>query len=78
METSIAVVGVFPHLIRPPEDTSAAGSLIGVFAKNFMGNILTIVLYNRLQEVIYCLFISRRCKRCRQGLQGGSRPGVLP
>jgi hypothetical protein len=49
-----------------------------VFALKRIVNILAIVLYNMLEEVIYWLFVSGRCKRYRQELQGGSRPGVLP
>jgi hypothetical protein len=76
--TSIAVVGVFPLLMSPPEHTSAAGRRVMVFALKRIVNILAIVLYNMLEEVIYWLFVSGRCKRYRQELQGGSRPGVLP
>jgi hypothetical protein len=43
-----------------------------------LANILAVKLYNWLYEVIYWLYISGLCKRCRQELQGGSRPGVLP
>jgi hypothetical protein len=61
-----------------PEHTSAAGSWVMFLALKYMVNILTIVSYNRPEEVIYWLFISGRCKRYRQELQGGSKHGVLP
>jgi transposase-like protein len=38
----------------------------------------TLLAYNGDKEATYWLYISERCKRCRQELQGGSRPGVLP
>jgi hypothetical protein len=55
-----------------------AGSWVMVFSLKYMVNILTIASYNRHEEVIYWLFISIRCKRYRQELQGGLRHGVLP
>lgn len=52
--------------------------LMIVFVLENMVIKLAITSYNLLTEVIYWPFISGQCRRSRQELPGGSRPGVLP
>jgi hypothetical protein len=49
-----------------------------IFTLNYVVNILTIASRIGKEEVIYCLFISRRRKKYKQELRGGLRHGVLP
>ncbi len=55
-----------------------AGSRVMIFTLNYVVNILTIASRIGKEEVIYCLFISRRRKKYKQELRGGLRHGVLP